>query len=85
MTKGPMKCYGATSAETIRRDDCGSAMARRMRRRHGATSAEALLIVASEAIWRDACVYALARRQRKRYGAAPAQALWRDAGGGALT
>ena len=42
-------------------------MARRMRKRFGATPAEAL--------WRDDCGGALARRLRRLCGATPAQAL----------
>ena len=59
-------------------------MARRLRRRYCATSAEAHWRDASEALWRNACGGALVRRPLKRYGAKPAEALWRDAGGGAL-
>ena len=43
-------------------------MSRRLRKRYGETSAEAL--------WRDACGRAQAGRHlRKRYGATPAEAL----------
>ena len=42
-------------------------MARRMRKRFGATPAEEL--------WRDDCGSALARRLRRLYGATTAQAL----------
>ena len=70
-------------AEALRRtrsgcDACvyGSAMARRLRKRSGETSAHTL--------WRDACGSAMTRRLRRRYGASYAEALWRDACGSAL-
>ena len=51
-------------------------MARRLRNRYGATTAEAL--------WHDACGGAMARRLRKRSNETPAEALWRDACGSAV-
>ena len=51
-------------------------MSRRMRKRLGATPAEAL--------WRDACVGAVRRPKRKHSGAMPADALLRDACGSAM-
>ena len=51
-------------------------MARRMRKRFGATPTEAL--------WRDACRGAVRRPMRKHSGPMPADALWRDAYGSAM-
>ena len=51
-------------------------MARRMRKRFGATPTEAL--------WRDACGGAVRRPMRKHSGPMPADALWREAYGSAM-
>ena len=51
-------------------------MTRRLRRRYGASYAEAL--------WRDAYGSALARRLRRRCEATDAEALWPDACGRAM-
>ena len=51
--------YVSSYAEALWRDDCGSTLARRLRKRCGATPVEALM----------------ARHLRTRYGETPAEAL----------
>ena len=55
---------------------CGRAQALRLRKRYGATPADALCVRRhAEALWRDACGRALVLRLRRRYGATTAEAL----------
>ena len=81
----------ARSADALWRDACGSALARRLRKRYGVRLLSAVRrgsalmprtrpgATPAEALWRDPRGSALTRRLRKRCGATPVEALWRDA------
>ena len=62
-------------AEALWRNACGSAIARRLRKRSEETLLTRCGATPAEVLWRDACVSTLARRVRKGSGETPAEAL----------
>ena len=72
MTPRLRRRYGASIAEALWRKACGSAIARRLRKRSEETMRSRCWATPPEVLWRDACVSTLAGRLRKGSGETPA-------------
>ena len=66
MTPRLWRRYGASIAEALLRKACGSAIARRLRKRSEETLRTRCGATPAEVLWRDACVSTLSRGLRKR-------------------
>ena len=66
MTPHLRRRYGASIAEALWRNACGSAISQRLRKRSEETLRTRCGATPAEVLWRDACVSTLARGLRKR-------------------